>query len=206
MIPTYQQQKTHLFGDSSQLRSSPGPTMAAGTYWCFSKGKLNQREMFRRSLQQCWGIWEWGAASRLWPRSQSHAEDDVEVGTKLWLGGRGFAVAEDTLVFAFCLAAPAMPALVLGSIPALGNPTGSTVALFSPWVVESFPSTLCLSLLLMVLQQVHPGGTTVGAEAMSHKLPPFSLLSAAFERAMHIALFVISQTPGRGWERVGTSA
>lgn len=124
MIPTYQQQKTHFFGDISQPLSSPGPTTAAGTCWYFSKGKFNQQEMFRRGLQQCWGIWAQGVGSWLWPRSQPHAGDDVKVGTELWLGCSGSVVAEESPVLAPCLTEPAMPALVLGSIPALGDPTG----------------------------------------------------------------------------------
>lgn len=82
---------------------------------------------------------------------------------------------------------------------------GSTVTLISPWVVESFPKTLGFSLLLTILYQVHPGGTMVGAEAAPHKLLPFSLLSAAYERAVHIAPFVIPQTPGGDRGCVGTS-
>lgn len=45
----------------------------------------------------------------------------MEVGTEPWLGCRGFATAEGTLVIAPCLAAPAAPAPMSGFIPALGD-------------------------------------------------------------------------------------
>lgn len=79
------------------------------------------RKVQERSCPNPGGISEWGVPRGLWSQSQPRAGGDVEVRTEPWLRCRGFATVEGTPVLAPCLAVPAVPDPMSGSIPALGD-------------------------------------------------------------------------------------